>query len=464
MMPDAARANILLVGPESPAREGIGRLLADRGFAVAAASDAAEGLEAFRGALHDVAIVELRSPGLDGLDFLREIQALAPRVMGIVTAAQSNVDEAVEALRWGAFDYLAHPIHDDELLLVLHRALRYQALLHENVALKDQLHQKYRFENIVGMSRPMQEVFRLIEKVADTDSTVLVQGESGTGKELVARALHYNSKRKERYLVPVNCGAIPETLLESELFGHVKGAFTGATTNRIGRFEAANGGTLFLDEVGDMSPSLQVKLLRVLQSHEFEPVGSTKTRKVDVRVIAATNRRLEEMVEKALFREDLYYRLSVIPIRIPPLRERIEDIPLLSAYFLESFCRLRKRKLRPFGQDVVDALMRYDWPGNVRELENLVERLVILAEGDRVALADLPEKFLNGHSAAAAAAPAIPEDGLDFNHLVDEFENRLIAAAMAKARGNKNLAAQFLGLKRTTLVEKLKKKGLAFDA
>jgi DNA-binding NtrC family response regulator len=460
---DARRASVQIVAEDAAAKEELRCCLADEGFQVAASADYAGAVENFRGNLFDLVVVDLRSPALDGIGLMREVKAIAPRTMVVAVAPAGEPDAAVQALRNGAFDYVERPWRIDEVLIVIHRALRHQELLNENVALKSQLRQKYRFENIVGDSRPMQDVFRLIEKVADSDSTVLIQGESGSGKELVARALHYNSARRDRGLVPVNCGALPETLLESELFGHMRGAFTGATTNRIGRFEAAGGGTLFLDEIGDMSPALQVKLLRVLQLHEFEPIGSNKTRKVDVRVIAATNRRLEELVAAGKFREDLYYRLSVIPIDVPPLRERLDDIPLLANYFLENFSRARRRKMRPFGPDVLDAFRRYDWPGNVRELENLVERLVILAEDDRVGLTDLPEKFLAAPAPAAPAAATVPDGGVDFYQMIDAYERCLMNAALAKARGNKNRAAQLLGLKRTTLVEKLKKRGLADD-
>ncbi len=456
-------AKILLVDPRLDSRDRLTRGLAKEGFEVAAAADGLKGLERFREGPYDLVITLLKGPEFDGLELLREVKAVAPRTMGIVIAEKASVEDALEAMRWGAFDYISEPYGLEELLIIVHRALQHQELKSENVTLRDQLHQKYRFESIIGDSRPMQAVFRLIEKVADSDATVLVQGESGTGKELVARALHYNSKRKQRYLVPVNCGAIPETLLESELFGHMKGAFTGATTNRIGRFEAANGGTLFLDEIGDMSPVLQVKLLRVLQEHEFEPVGSTKTKKVDVRIIAATNRDLEKMVEGGEFREDLFYRLSVIPITIPPLRERSDDIPLLANFFLDYFCRKKQRERFTFSNEVSEAFLRYEWPGNVRELENLIERMVILAEGERITMADLPEKYLNGRVAVVGDCVEIPDDGIDFNHMVGDFENKLISAAIIKARGNRNAAARILGLKRTTLVEKIKKKDLKFE-
>ncbi len=454
---------ILIADDERSGREALSRFLRLDGFEVDEASDGLTALEMFQANPYDVLITDLKMPKMDGLDLLREVKAISPATMGIVITGYASTSSAIQAMKLGAFDYVSKPYELDEIRLVIKRAIEYQVLQSENVTLKKQLKRKYRFENIIGDSKPMQDVFRLIEKVADSDSTVLIQGDSGTGKELVARAIHYNSNRKERYLIPVNCGAIPETLLESELFGHVKGAFTGATTNRIGRFEAANGGTLFLDEIGDMSPSLQVKVLRVIQEQEFEPVGSNKTRKVDVRIIAATNQNLELRVAERMFREDLYYRLSVIPIQIPPLRERTDDIVLLANFFLELFCRQKQRKIKPLSAEVIDAFQAYDWPGNVRELENLIERLVILNETGEILLDDLPEKFQRGAVKVMGHTVEIPDDGLDFNTMVNDFENRLIIAAMTKARGNKNLAAKLLGLKRTTLVEKIKKKELDFD-
>ncbi|HPQ69742.1 MAG TPA: sigma-54 dependent transcriptional regulator [bacterium] len=454
---------ILIADDERTGREALSRFLRLEGFEVDESADGMAALEMFQVNPYDVLITDLKMPKMDGLDLLREVKAISPATMGIVITGYASTSSAIQAMKLGAFDYVSKPYELDEIRLVIKRAIEYQVLQSENVTLKKQLKRKYRFENIIGDSKPMQDVFRLIEKVADSDSTVLIQGDSGTGKELVARAIHYNSNRKERYLIPVNCGAIPETLLESELFGHVKGAFTGATTNRIGRFEAANGGTLFLDEIGDMSPSLQVKVLRVIQEQEFEPVGSNKTRKVDVRIIAATNQDLELRVAERLFREDLYYRLSVIPIHIPALRERTDDIVLLANYFLELFCRQKQRKIKPLSIEVIDAFQTYDWPGNVRELENLIERLVILNEIGEIKLDDLPEKFQRSAVKVMGHTVEIPDDGLDFNTMVNDFENRLILAAMTKARGNKNLAAKLLGLKRTTLVEKIKKKDLDFN-
>ncbi|MBF0612049.1 MAG: sigma-54-dependent Fis family transcriptional regulator [Magnetococcales bacterium] len=323
-------------------------------------------------------------------------------------------------------------------------------------------------QGIIGSAPPMQKLFKLVERVAASSSTVLIQGESGTGKELIARAIHYHSPRRDNALIPVNCGAIPEDLLESELFGHVKGAFTGAAYSRPGRFELANNGTIFLDEIGDMSPKLQVKMLRVLQEKVVEPVGAVKSLAVDVRVIAATHKNLEKEVAEGRFREDLFYRLNVVPLLVPPLRDRAEDVPSLVEHFLEKSNRHRERKVT-VPRDIMDLFIRYRWPGNVRELENLVERITILADGE-VTVHDLPEKLLDGCNQmadifpqpipAAAFAPQLDDEAvIDFNQQVENFENQLILAALEHTGWNKNKAAKILNLNRTTLVEKIKKKG-----
>jgi transcriptional regulator with GAF, ATPase, and Fis domain len=312
--------------------------------------------------------------------------------------------------------------------------------------------------NIIGESEKMLSLFELIEKVAASDSTVLLQGESGTGKELVAKAIHDLSDRRNRNFVPVNCGAIPDELLESELFGHVKGSFTGAIATRVGRFEMADKGTFFLDEIGDMKTNLQVKLLRVLQNKELEPVGSTRPRKVDVRIIAATHQNLEKLVEEKSFREDLFYRLSVIPITIPPLRERREDIPLLINHFIEKFNKEKKRDLQGFDTQAMEVLCNFHWPGNIRELENLVERMVIIKGSGKVTINDLPEKYVGTKSKPALESVPLPNNGICLSSAVEEFENKLIVQALEKTGGNKKEAALLLNLKRTTFIEKLKKK------
>jgi transcriptional regulator with PAS, ATPase and Fis domain len=326
--------------------------------------------------------------------------------------------------------------------------------------LRSQLQEKYRFDNIIGQSPEIMAVFDLIERVADSDSTILITGESGTGKELVAKAIHYNSRRADKLMVPVNCGAIPENLLESELFGHVKGAFTGALTSRPGRFEVASSGTIFLDEIGDMSPSLQVKILRVLQERKFEPVGSTKTVEVDVRVIAATHKDLDIAVNQKTFREDLFYRLNVIPIRIPPLRDRRSDISPLIHHFLKHFNTAKRRDVGGIAPDAMELLTSYNWPGNVRELENLIERLVIIKGHGLIEIRDLPERYLQREVSMQSDKVVVPTKGLDFNSAVDSFENTLIMQALERTGWNRNKAASLLNLNRTTLVEKIKKKGL----
>jgi len=344
------------------------------------------------------------------------------------------------------------------LRLVVQRALEHRRLQKENLELRKQLDKRFGFANIIGTSEPITKVFSLIRKVADTDSTVLILGESGTGKELIARAIHYNSHRRQGPLVPVNCAAIPEELLESELFGHERGAFTHAVRTRIGRFELANGGTMFLDEIADMSPGLQVKLLRVLQDRSFERIGGIKSIKVDIRVIAATNQDLEELVRQGKFREDLYYRLNVIPIRVPPLRERPGDITLLATHFLKEFGRKKKKPIKRLSPRTLETLNRYPWPGNVRELENLMERLVILADADMVDVEDLPQRFCTPPSLGPQPESLdFPGEGVNFNQALQEFERRLILTALDKSNWVKSRAAQLLHLNRTTLIEKMKK-------
>jgi transcriptional regulator with GAF, ATPase, and Fis domain len=341
------------------------------------------------------------------------------------------------------------------------RALEHRRLKWENLRLKKQLIRRFGFANMVGGSPAITQVFELIKKVADTDSTVLILGESGTGKELIAHAIHYNSFRRERPLIPVNCAAIPEELLESELFGHERGAFTHAVRTRLGRFEQATGGTIFLDEIGNMSPALQVKILRVLQDRSFERIGGTKTIRVDIRILAATNQDLDDLVRRGRFREDLYYRLNVIPIKVPPLRERVSDIPLLVQHFLQEFSRKQKKPVKRLSPAALDLLRLYPWPGNVRELENLLERLVTLSEGELVEVADLPDRFKRQPAAPARVTGDLPEQGLHLTAAVQEFEKDLILKALARTDWVKSRAAALLRLNRTTLLEKMKKQNIS---
>ncbi|RMG60616.1 MAG: sigma-54-dependent Fis family transcriptional regulator [Deltaproteobacteria bacterium] len=412
---------------------------------------------------YDVVLTDLKMPGCDGLTVLRAAKELQPECEVIMMTGYGTIETAVEAMKLGAFHYITKPFKIDEVRLLVLKALEHSRYRRENVTLRKQVRNKYSFENIIGTSPAMMEVLSLVEKVADTDSTILILGESGTGKEMIARAIHYNSSRANNLLVPVNCGAIPEDLLESELFGHVKGAFTGAVAPRAGRFELANHGTIFLDEIGEMSPKLQVKLLRVLQEKEFEPVGSTKTIRVDVRVIAATNKDLEEEVRQGRFREDLYYRLNVIPIRIPPLRERKEDIPLLLSYFIDLYNEKKGRHLEGVTDEAMEILLSYPWPGNVRELENLVERIVVIKGQGKITVEDLPEKMRTGKRTVIPGDELVAAENpfpVNLKEAVDRLEIEMIKKALKMAGGNKEMAASLLGIKRTTLIEKIKRKNI----
>jgi len=376
----------------------------------------------------------------------------------ILVTGFGSVQTAVDAMKMGAFDYITKPLKDDLVRITVARALSFASLKEENVDLKDRLQEKFDFGKMIGYSESMKKVFEKIEKVAKTDSTVLIHGESGTGKELVARAIHFNSERKYRPLVTVNCGAIPEELLESELFGHEKGAFTGAIRTRIGRFELAQGGTIFLDEIGDMSPALQVKVLRVIQEKQFERIGGVKTMTADVRIITATNQDLEELVAAKKFREDLYYRINVIPIFLPPLRERGIDMAILANHFLKKFNQQKKRNVTAIDAQAMAALTSYPWPGNVREMENLIEMLVVMKEDGTITIEDLPNKIRKlQQEPKAICAVDLPEEGVDFNKMLEDYERDLILRALDKCGGVKNKAAKLLNLKRTTLVEKLKR-------
>ncbi|MGA2959841.1 MAG: sigma-54 dependent transcriptional regulator, partial [Thermodesulfobacteriota bacterium] len=352
------------------------------GYEVDTSADGSAGIEMIEKKFYDLIVTDLKMPGVDGMKVLEFAMNRSPDSLCIILTGYGTVKNAVEAIKLGAFDYLTKPVKMDEILVTLKRALEYRNLKMENINLKNQLKKKYKFENIIGDHEGVQKVFEIVEKVADTDSTILILGESGTGKELIAKAIHYNSYRRERPFIPVNCAAIPSELLESELFGHEKGAFTNAIRTRIGRFELASGGTVFLDEIGDMNPLLQSKLLRVLQERQFERIGGIKTIKTDIRVIAATHQDLKQAVQQKRFREDLYYRLNVIPVRIPPLRERRTDIPLLAHHFLDHFNRSKKKKIKGITDEAMESLMNYDWPGNVRELENTIERVIILMDHD----------------------------------------------------------------------------------
>ena len=451
---------ILVVDDESSLRTALFRVLDRKGYQVITANCVSEAkmLSQSEQAL-DLALIDLRLPDGNGLDLLRFIKSTHSSCQVIMLTGYGTVDDAVSATKEGAFHFLTKPFNIEEILSLTEKALSHKHLQSENTVLKSALHRKYKFENIIGQSQEITQVLQFVERVADSDSTILIAGESGTGKELIAKAIHYNSPRANQPFVPINCGAIPAELLESELFGHVKGAFTGAISNRVGRFEMANGGTIFLDEIGDMPASLQVKLLRVLQERQYEPVGSTKTHECDVRVLTATNVDLEQAVKEGRFREDLYYRLNVIPITVPPLRERQSDIPLLLQHFVQTF-NSKGRNITGIAPDAMDLLYHYSWPGNIRELENLVERVAILKGQGMVEVSDLPERYRSRDNVGQEKAVAIPDTGMDFNSAVDAYENALILQALEKTGWNRNQAAILLKLNRTTLVEKIKKKGL----
>ncbi len=451
---------VLVVDDVPDIRTTMSEILKYKGFAVDQATDGQEAIELINTRFYDIVLTDIAMPRKNGMEVLKYIKNNSPDTICIMITGFGSIEGAVEALRMGAFDYLSKPIKPSEVVVIIEKALEVRDLKRENKSLREELQNRYSYDRIVGQSESIKKVFKLVDKVAHTDSTVLITGESGTGKELIAHAIHYASGRKTKPFVPINCAAIPEELLESELFGHEKGAFTHAIRTRIGRFELANKGTIFLDEIGEMSPSLQVKLLRVLQERCFERVGGVKTINVDIRVVAATNIDLEEAVNKGTFREDLYYRLNVIPIHLPPLRERKGDIPLLVNHFLKKFSK--GTDVKSIDENALMMLEAYDWPGNVRELENIVERLVILANGPTITIADIPETILrkSGHVPIPKSSepPAIlPEEGLSLSEAVEQFEKTLILQALERTNGVKNRAAKLLKMNRTTLIEKMKK-------
>ena len=442
---------ILIVDDEESHRLMLRAHLEQEGFSTVEAIDGEEAIAKVAERNIDLILMDIRMPRLDGMEALLRIKQANPATPVIMMTAYGSIDSAVKALQAGAADYLTKPLDSNELLVKVHKALRYHQLEEENVLYREQLGIRFDFSRIIGKSAKMRELFDMLATVAPTEATVLLLGESGTGKEIIANAIHQNSPRKEHPYVKVNCAALPETLLESELFGHEKGAFTGAIEKKKGRFERADGGTIFLDEIGEMSLTTQTKILRVLQEREFEQVGGTKTIKVDVRIIAATNKNLEEEVKKGKFREDLYYRINVVPITIPPLRERAEDVPLLAEHFLRLYGEKNKRMLKGFADGVLDALIRYEWPGNVRELENIVERTVIMSRGDTITFADLPPAIAGAQGPAMQTPPAIS---------LKDMERETITKALQQTGGNRTKAAVLLGITRKTLQNKIKEYGI----
>ena len=455
---------ILVIDDDPVILEVVTEILKVNNYEVKAARSGKSGLKELEGGCYELVLTDLVMPDVGGMELLDHVTKRFPNTMCIILTGYGTIKSSVEAIKKGAFDYITKPITSSELLIVIEKALKFKNLEEENIRLRRELRDRYVYKNLIGTSKAIRKIYELIEKVADTDSTVLISGASGTGKELIARAIHYDSSRSDKPLVVINCGAIPEELLESELFGHEKGAFTGAYKARIGRFEMANGGTIFLDEVGEMSPSLQVKLLRVLQEQKFERVGGTKTIHVDVRIIAATNKNLTMAINKGRFREDLYYRLNVIPIKVPSLKHRKSDIPLLIDFFIKKFQKGTTKSITGLTPEAMDCVVEYDWPGNVRELENMIKRLTILCDNESVIVDDLPEHIQRNSRSIQQFEDDILEEGLTLDEAVKDYEKRLILEALEKSNWVKTKAAKILNINRTTLVEKIKKQNLSKTA
>ena len=459
-----AETATLLVADDDPAvRQSLERTLEREGYTVVLAPDGQAALERLRGGGIDLVLSDLRMPGLTGIELLREVKAVSPDLDVIMLTAFGTVEEAVTAMKDGAVDFLTKPFQRAQLIRVIRKALERRALIQENKALQRRLDDLLREGAIIGVSPVFRAVMRLIDQVASSSATVLIHGESGTGKELMARAIHERSPRRAGPFVAVNCAALPEALLESELFGYEKGAFTGAAARKEGRFELADGGTLFLDEVADLSPVTQPKILRVLQEGEFERVGGTKTIRADVRIVAASNQDLATLVREKRFREDLYYRLNVITITAPPLRDKPEDVPVLAQHFLRVYAAKNNRTLDGLSDDALRCLEGYNWPGNVRELENVIERAVVLARGRTIEAGDLPEKLTQRAVLVEPAKPGTADGaaGVDVLRIpvgtpLAEVEQRMLEETLKLTKGNKTLAAKMLGIDPKTVLRKLK--------
>jgi two-component system response regulator PilR (NtrC family) len=438
-------AHILVVDDEQSIQEFLSLLLEENGFRVATAGSVEEGRSQFQRDSFDLVLCDIIMPDGNGLDLLQEIKRQDGRTSVIMMTAYTSTKTAIEAMKRGAYDYISKPFDVEELQVVIQKALEKAELVDENVYLRRELEEKYRFSNIIGRSRLMQEIFALIERVARTSSTVLVEGESGTGKELIARAVHYESPRASHRFLSVNCGALPENLLESELFGHERGSFTGAVKEKKGLFREADEGTLFLDEISEMSPSMQVKLLRALQEKKVRRVGSNREESVDVRIIAATNRDLKEQTETGQFREDLFYRINVIPVRLPPLRRRREDIPLLVDFFIKKYSTGMGIEPKRISVEAMRSLETYHWPGNVRELENVIERALALSTEDAITTEDLPTHLMQKQPSVGEEM-TLPEDGLQLEPYLDDVRRQLMAQALERTGGTQTQAAELLGM------------------
>jgi two-component system response regulator PilR (NtrC family) len=458
----SARGIIHIIDDEPIIHDVLGQLLTSEGYEVEPSMSGEEALAKHSSQAFDLILLDLLMPGLDGIEVLKRIKRIDPLAMVIVITAYASVESAISAMKMGAFDYIQKPFKHDDLLMTIDRALEHKRLLDENIRLKDELRQKFGFENIIGKSKVMKNVFDLVKAVAPTRSTILLQGESGTGKELVARAIHQHSNRSEFPFIIVNSGSLPPDLLESHLFGHVKGAFTGAVALKMGLFEAADKGSIFFDEISSLNIETQAKLLRVLQEREFMRLGGTKTIKVDVRIITATNTDIEELIRKKTFRKDLFYRLNVIKIELPPLRDRKEDIPLLARHFVDVYSRENKKEIEGISEDVFEILDEYNWPGNVRELENLVERAIVLSKSRIITRSSLPPFFLR-EEAAEEERPESLEGSLDFKERTRYYQKKIILTALKKTRGVQKKAARMLGVKPTTLNEMIKRLEIDVD-
>jgi two-component system response regulator HydG len=449
------KTKILVVDDEAPHRQMLEVVLGGEGYEIHQAGDGQEAINLVEERYYDLILMDNRMTEVDGIEALKKIKEISPGIPVIIMTAYASVSTAVDALKSGAYDYLTKPLDIDELKILIDKALRHRQLEQENKYLKERLGDRFDFSSIIGRSPAMRDLFDTIALVAPSEATALIVGESGTGKELIANSIHHNSSRKERPFIKVNCAALPETLLESELFGHEKGAFTGAIARKQGRFQLAHRGSILLDEIGEMAPSTQAKILRVLQEREFEPLGGSQTVKVDTRVIAATNKNLEEEIQQGRFREDLYYRLNVVTLEVPPLRERREDISLLADFFLKQYAQKNRRLVKGFTPRAMDLLMRHAWPGNVRELENVVERAVIMGRSDMISELELPD-------AVRALEAKDGEDVIDLipGRSLKEMEREMIIRTLEEAGGNRTRTAEILGISRRTLQLKLKEYGI----
>ncbi len=442
--------HILIIDDDEAIVDSCTQVLKKEGYKVKEAREGAEGLKLFKKESFHVILLDLRLPGLGGMEVLSKIKEENPETPVIIVTGYASIESAVEATKRGAFDYLAKPFSPEELRVVIRKALKSRSLYFENIYLREELEKKGELDMVIGKSKAMQKVMDIVRLVSATESTVLITGESGTGKELLAREIHNHSLRRSAPFVVVDCGALVETLFESELFGHVKGSFTGAHETKHGRFEVANGGTIFLDEISNISLNIQVKLLRVIQEREVTRIGSTKPIKVDVRILAATNENLADLVNKGKFREELFYRLSVVPVHLPPLRERKEDVPFLVEHFLQKYNRRTRKNIHSISPAVKKALMEYDWPGNIRELENTVERAVVLSRGNEIELESLVY-----HGISATSSFLNPAGGR--YKTLDEIEKEYIKTVLQARYGNKSQTAKILGIDRKTLMAKIKK-------